>query len=514
MYNPDDRELDRLSAAAGEHYTPPGTPNWDVLEQTLNKELPQEKEKRRRGLFWFFLLPALFIAGAAWWYTRPASPAHRIAGAPSVTSNNNTKTPGPAHPGTVSPGANADKTSSANTPNTNTNRRPLLPTQKPVLMPNSHAPAASPANNLTTTTRPKDKKAKDIAYQPTAASNEKQGSYRPLSKRRANTGAGYPGTNTPGKNSQDGKTSLARHNRRSGSLAAATSSNTGEPVSRDNNQSNSTDQAVNNTQKDQKDNKPAVHAPGAVSRESGAGSREPGNVKPDTATLVKKPAVDTPAAEKQLTAQSADKKKKNSQPGKAISIGLTGGADMSTVKFNYQSDVGYNIGLLAGYHFNKNWSVYTGAIYTQKNYKMEGYNYHAPAGSPIANYKLDEVSGYCRMWELPIMGRYTFDSKMSSRFFVGAGISSYLMNREYYDYSYKWGTIPYTGHWGTNQHSEFWFSVLDFSAGIEKPLGRHIVGQVEPYAKLPLAGLGSGKIMLSSFGVNVTLQYRKNLGKK
>ncbi|HSC36864.1 MAG TPA: hypothetical protein VLD19_03295, partial [Chitinophagaceae bacterium] len=72
MHHLDDKDLDRLSAAAAENYTPPGSPSWDALEQILDKELPQEKRKRR-GIFWFFLLPALFFAGAAYWYTRPAT---------------------------------------------------------------------------------------------------------------------------------------------------------------------------------------------------------------------------------------------------------------------------------------------------------------------------------------------------------------------------------------------------------------------------------------------------------
>ncbi|MBS1565749.1 MAG: hypothetical protein JST39_15280, partial [Bacteroidetes bacterium] len=65
-----------MSAAAGEHYSPPGTPNWDALERTLDVELPQKKDKRRRGLIWFFLLPGLLLTGAAvYWFARPAAPA-------------------------------------------------------------------------------------------------------------------------------------------------------------------------------------------------------------------------------------------------------------------------------------------------------------------------------------------------------------------------------------------------------------------------------------------------------
>ena len=64
MYNPDDKDIDRLSREAAEHYHAPGTPSWETLRQTLDKELPQEKEKKRRGFLFFFLLFAgLSLAG-------------------------------------------------------------------------------------------------------------------------------------------------------------------------------------------------------------------------------------------------------------------------------------------------------------------------------------------------------------------------------------------------------------------------------------------------------------------
>ena len=49
MYKPDDKDIDRLSRDAAEHYRAPAEPSWDALQQVLDKELPQEKEKKRRG---------------------------------------------------------------------------------------------------------------------------------------------------------------------------------------------------------------------------------------------------------------------------------------------------------------------------------------------------------------------------------------------------------------------------------------------------------------------------------
>ena len=79
MYPLDENDLDRLSAEAAEHYHAPGTPSWEAVEQVLDIELPQKKDKRRRGLFFFLIFAGLFISGAAWWYFRQPAPAPAIA---------------------------------------------------------------------------------------------------------------------------------------------------------------------------------------------------------------------------------------------------------------------------------------------------------------------------------------------------------------------------------------------------------------------------------------------------
>jgi len=63
MYKPDDKDIDRLSRDAAEHYHAPGQPSWDALQQILDKELPREKEKKRRGFLFFFFLSVLLLAG-------------------------------------------------------------------------------------------------------------------------------------------------------------------------------------------------------------------------------------------------------------------------------------------------------------------------------------------------------------------------------------------------------------------------------------------------------------------
>jgi hypothetical protein len=52
-------------------------------------------------------------------------------------------------------------------------------------------------------------------------------------------------------------------------------------------------------------------------------------------------------------------------------------------------------------------------------------------------------------------------------------------------------------------------SILHLSAGLDKQIGQKWSMLIEPYAKIPLGGVGFGSIQLSSFGINLSLQYKQ-----
>ncbi len=195
--------------------------------------------------------------------------------------------------------------------------------------------------------------------------------------------------------------------------------------------------------------------------------------------------------------------------GKGFSYAFLVGVDKSTVKFRYDNSPGINIGILAGYHINNRWSVHTGAIYTQKNYKVAGADFTAPKGTWISYYQLEDVTGYCRMWEVPLLARYTMGHTANKSSFLSAGLSSYFMTSENYDYFYYYNGQPVTRNSSLNSSDKHILSIVHLSAGFGKQLSKKWTIQVEPYAKLPLGGVGFGSIRLSSFGLNLSLQHRQ-----
>ncbi len=204
------------------------------------------------------------------------------------------------------------------------------------------------------------------------------------------------------------------------------------------------------------------------------------------------------------------KKRKSTKPW---SIGILAGIDKSNVKFVYDHSPGYNIGIMAGYHFSDNISIHTGAIYTQKNYKVAGGDFTAPKGSWISQYTIETVDGYCRMWDIPLLFRYTFNTKSNHTFFLSTGMSSYFMSRENYNYDFYYNGQPTIKNYSYRSSDTHVLSIANISAGFASRVNDHLLLEVEPYAKIPMGGVGLGNIKLSSFGVNFSLQLRQPVKK-
>ena len=530
MYNLDDQNLDRLSKEAAEHYKEPkGNPSWEAMQRRLNKELPEE-EKKRRGFLWIFLFFGLLAGGSFYWYSQhkqntiqpPAVAVTNQDNKPAVTSPDNTRATGntPATGDKIANGANKNTSNSTdNNPpakdNNNTDDKNNR-THAPVDVQKSNSAIQAPVTNEHTNpaTTP-GKLTADNAYQPAQPADkpirqkEKQQPVVAAAKNKQQRGT------DAGNNNSNPTTPKDKHKQNltvTTGIAKSQQSHKDDVVNDKPVTAASKKQTGNNN--DTKDNTTKQDDTNTTATTTDVTVAPPVNNAADknstaTDSAKTKDAVTTVAADKSKdSAKTAQKKKTDSKKEKAYSIGLVAGADLSTVKFKYSENLGFNVGLMGAYYFNKNWAVRTGLIYTKKIYKLGGEDFNAP-DHYFTNYvDLQTVDGYCRMWEVPLLARYTFNSKSANKFFVSTGISSYFMKENHYTYNYKLNGVPTTRSWDNMDDYNHLFSILHLSAGFEKQLGKNWNWQIEPYAKLPLSGVGFGSIKLSSFGLNLAVQYK------
>ena len=195
-------------------------------------------------------------------------------------------------------------------------------------------------------------------------------------------------------------------------------------------------------------------------------------------------------------------------PDKGLFTGLIAGPDVSKVNGTGSDERGFNAGIVAGYRFNGRLSLVSGVNYTHKYYTAKGADYKPAKGTWLDTVSLSKVIGECFMYEVPVNVRYDFIAAKKNYAFASAGLSSYFMQQEDYDFHYTTNSGYYNSRYRSYKVSEqYWFSVLNLSAGYERMLTKRLSLQVEPYLKLPLNGIGFGNMDLSSYGVFFGVRY-------
>jgi len=238
-------------------------------------------------------------------------------------------------------------------------------------------------------------------------------------------------------------------------------------------------------------------------------------IRPDE-TSVTKTAEDKDADKKQTDAvltdssainQATHAAKKTDKKKGGLYVGLVTGPDISTVKMQSVKGIGYTLGFLAGYRFKKNIAVEAGIFWDKKKYFSDG-KYFDKTKTSIPSYvMLNWLDGDCTMWEIPVTVRYSFRQKKNSGFFAAAGLTSYIMKKENYDYLATHNNMSYEGYKSYNNSGTNFLSVMSLCLGYEHNIGSSTKLRVEPYLKIPLKGLGIGSMPITSSGLYIGITH-------
>jgi hypothetical protein len=456
----DDNELDRLSREAAEGYSvDQSTDSWKKLELRLDAELP---EKRRRRYLLFFLL-VLFVGSGAFWISRMNGSDELEQ---SVTRSDEA----------------INKNGDANAQPEKIVNSESKPDEKTIEKNNESTQAIAPSTSRAVETGTSGG---------TVQSQQKKNSQETTSP------------NNISRNDISGVNKNVQRNNKKSQLKESTLAMVGASQ-------------LSSKQK-LSPKKKAASAPESLTNnqagkdESVVKEENPVNASeqaPQEATKVPEPQSDLNAAtKKEQQTQATTEKKSTSKVNSKWTLAAVYAPDISTVHFTHTQPVGLNIGLMIEYAVSSKFSIQTGAIYTKKNYKMNGEDYHPPKGYWTDYVNLEDVTGNCSMIDIPLNLRYNAVRKKSSNIFVAAGLSTYLMKQEEYAYYYYYGGTPTTRSKTYESNAGYPFSILNFSVGFEKKVSRTFSFQVEPFFKQTLTGVGFGDISLNSTGVYFSLRY-------
>jgi hypothetical protein len=203
--------------------------------------------------------------------------------------------------------------------------------------------------------------------------------------------------------------------------------------------------------------------------------------------------------------QTKSKRKMNS----FLFVSLSAGADLSFVNSEKPGSAQLLTGAGLGYTFRNGLSLSTGFYSGRKVYSSSAANYNPPPQFLQYYPILENVNADCKVYEIPLSIKYNFGNKRQN-WFIGAGLSSLLMKKEKYNYTYKYTAAgpSYNKNFTINNQNKHFFSIATISGGVQRHLNKSISLTVEPYFKLPLQGVGYGKVKLNSGGIVFTLSTR------
>lgn len=188
------------------------------------------------------------------------------------------------------------------------------------------------------------------------------------------------------------------------------------------------------------------------------------------------------------------------------SLGFSAGPEINTLGGGSKAGNNLNGGINISGKLNK-FSLSLGANYGLKTYNASTTQYQNIKPQFISYIK--SIDAACNILEVPIGVSYELATTKKSSFNLNVGFSSYFMLKEKYTYQYK----PYSGYSdytvtriNRNQH---YFKVIQLSGTYEFDLknSQSSLG-LEPYMKLPLAGVGEGAVYLKSYGLNLHFNYQ------
>lgn len=212
--------------------------------------------------------------------------------------------------------------------------------------------------------------------------------------------------------------------------------------------------------------------------------------------------------EKKKEESTAQQKRKSNRKSNFF-FSVSGGPDVSFTGKDKMGQMKLVGGAGIGYTFKERFTLRTGVYSGRKIYTASPDEYHGSQAFYAYYPNLQKVEADCKVTEWPILLSYNIGASKNKRsnWFVSAGISSLFMKRETYDYYYKYNPSGPTLNksytfWNENKH---FFSLMTLSAGYQHKLTRSISLTAEPYFKLPLKGVGAGKVKLNSAGVSFTL---------
>ncbi|MXV49864.1 hypothetical protein GS399_02695 [Pedobacter sp. HMF7647] len=188
----------------------------------------------------------------------------------------------------------------------------------------------------------------------------------------------------------------------------------------------------------------------------------------------------------------------------SIILSATAAPGVSSVNSFQSGNLDFGGGLLLTVSVAPKLSFTTGVTLARKKYDS-GFEYYNPNSSYKFPVDPQDVSADCQVIDIPLNANYTLYNKKRNSLQLSAGLSSYLMLKEKYDYSYADPNVKWPASYQVRNKNQHFFGIGNLSVIYQRQINPVTSIGIQPYVKLPLTDIGYGNVKLLSTGAAINL---------
>ncbi|RLJ77608.1 hypothetical protein [Pedobacter alluvionis] len=184
-------------------------------------------------------------------------------------------------------------------------------------------------------------------------------------------------------------------------------------------------------------------------------------------------------------------------------LSILAAPDLTSVQKSGQSSLSGGFGIEATVILTKKLSVTTGASYAKKIYDSD-FSLYNPNTDYVFSIKPTNIHANCDVIDIPINLNYKVFNGRRNSISVSTGLSSYLMLKEKYSYSYN-GAYQGPENFEVRNQNQHYLGIANVGVEFQHKINNNLSISAKPFMKIPLTDIGYGNSKLSSTGVAVSV---------
>lgn len=199
------------------------------------------------------------------------------------------------------------------------------------------------------------------------------------------------------------------------------------------------------------------------------------------------------------------------KPGFVLAI--IAAPDLTGIQKSGRSSLSGGIGIEATLMLTKRLSITTGAAYAKKIYDSDFSLYNPKSNYVFKNQPLN-IHANCDVLDIPLNVNYKILENNRNALILTTGLSTYLMLKEDYYYSYETPNSKWPQSYEVKNENQHYLGIANIGVTFQRKINSRLSLGITPFAKIPLTNIGYGNSRLSSTGVAVSVNMTNLFSKK